>query len=112
MVDTYYNSLIENLLLKLKKMVPYYEDETMDEYKTMGLKDWDKIKDVVDSIYNYEPVEKKLTIMNYFNDKVYPVIKSGRTIKQGFHKIYAVRVDDYQFRNMLSELETLMTYQK
>lgn len=112
MIDNYYNSMIEELVMKLRKMVSVNEPVTMNEYVTMNLKEWNKQREIIDSIYNYEPQGKKLTIMNYYNDKLYPLLTSGIVMKQGFHKLYGVRIDNYDFKKMLSEIETLTTYQK
>ena len=113
MIDNYYNNMIENLLPRLRNMVSVNEPGTMDQYKTMNLKEWNRFKEVVDSVKNYSPNSgKKNLIMNYFNDTVYPLLDSGKTMKQGFHKLQAIRIDDFDFRQMLDKLETLMTSQK
>ena len=113
MIDNYYNNMIENLLPRLRNMVSVNEPGTMDQYKTMNLKEWNRFKEVVDSVKDYSPAGgKKNLIMNYFNDTVYPLLDSGKIMKQGFHKLQAIRIDDFDFRQMLDKLETLMTSQK
>ena len=42
MIDNYYNSMIEELVMKLRKMVSVNEPVTMNEYVTMNLKEWNK----------------------------------------------------------------------
>ena len=113
MIDNYYNSMIENLLPRLKNMVSVNEPGTMDQYKTMNLKEWNRFKEVVDSVKEYVPSDgKRNQIMTYYNETVYPLLDSGRLMKQGFHKYQAIRIDDFDFRQMLNKLETLMTSQK
>lgn len=113
MIDNYYNSMIENLLPRLKNMVSVNEPGTMDQYKTMNLKEWNRFKEIVDSVKDYKPVDGKYNqIMTFYNDTVYPLLDNGKVMKQGFHKYQAIRIDDFDFRQMLSKLETLMTSQK
>ena len=113
MIDNYYNSMIENLLPRLKNMVSINEPGTMDQYKTMNLKEWNRFKEIVDSVKDYKPADGKYNqIMTYYNDTIYPLLDSGKQMKQGFHKMQAIRIDDFDFRQMLNKLEILMTSQK
>ena len=69
--------------------------------------------EIVDSVKDYKPADGKYNqIMTYYNDTIYPLLDSGKVMKQGFHKYQAIRIDDFDFRQMLSKLETLMTSQK
>jgi len=112
MADLLYNNMIEGIVLTLKKMVPVNEPGTMEQYKTMPLKDWDKFKGQVDAVKNYVPASGKLNkLMEYFNDTLYPLLNSGKIMKMGLmKKAYGVRVDDYDFRQMLSKIDTLMQF--
>lgn len=112
MADLLYNNMIEGIVLTLKKMVPVNEPGTMEQYKTMPLKDWDKFKGQIDAVKNYVPASGKLNkLMEYFNETLYPLLNSGKIMKMGLmKKAYGVRVDDYDFRQMLSKIDTLMQF--
>ncbi len=106
MQDNYYNHMISSLLPNLKQMITLNEPGTMDEYKTMPLKDWEKINVMVESLKDYTlPNGKKNQLMTYYSETLYPMLASGRMIKQGFKKLYGIRVDDFDFRQMLSKCE-------
>ena len=107
MQDNYYNHMISSLLPSLKQMLTLNEPGTMDEYKIMLTKDWDKLTIMVESLKDYTlPSGKKNQLMNYYTDSVYPVLVSGRLIKQGFKKFYGIRIDDFDFRQLLSKCES------
>ena len=109
MQDNYYNHMISSLLQGLKQMTTLDEKGTMDQYKTMNVKDWDKLAVYVDSLNDYTmPNGKKNQLMKYYSENIYPVISSGNVIKQGFKKLYAVRIDDYDFRQLISKCESLI----
>ncbi len=109
MQDNYYNHMISSLLPDLKKMLTINESGTMDEYKTMPIKDWEKLTVMIDSLKDYSlPTGKKNALMTYYSDKLYPVLVSGRQIKQGFKKLYGIRIDDFDFRQMISKCESLI----
>ena len=109
MQDNYYNHMISTLLPNLKQMLTLNEPGTMDQYKTMPIKEWDKLTVMIDSLKDYTLSNgKKNQLMNFYSDKVYPVLISGRQIKQGFKKLYAIRVDDFDFRQLISKCESLI----
>ena len=109
MQDNYYNHMISSLLPNLKQMLTLNETGTMDEYKTMQTKEWDKLTVMIESLKDYTlPSGKKNQLMQYYSEKLYPILISGRQIKQGFKKLYAIRIDDYDFRQMISKCESLI----
>ena len=106
MQDSYYNHMISSLLPNLKQMLTFNEPGTMDEYKVMNIKDWDKLQIMMDSLKDYTlPSGRKNQLMTYYSDVVYPLLASGRQIKQGFKKLYAIRVDDFDFRQIIAKCE-------
>lgn len=109
MQDNYYNHMISTLLPSLKQMITVNESGTMDEYKTMQIKDWEKLTVMIDSLKDYTlPSGRKNQLMQYYSDKLYPILVSGKQMKQGFKKLYAIRIDDYDFRQILSRCESLI----
>ena len=103
MQDSYYNHMLSTLLPNLKQMLTYNEPGTMDEYKVMSVKDWDKLKVMMDSLRDYTlPSGKKNQLMTYYSDVVYPLLVSGRLVKK---KLYGIRVDDFDFRQIMSKCE-------
>lgn len=107
MQDNYYNHMISTLLPNLKQMLTFNEPGTMDEYKVMQVKDWDKLTVMIESLKDYTlPNGKKNQLMSYYSDILYPVLIGGRPIKQGFKKLYGIRVDDFDFRQMISKCES------
>ena len=106
MQDNYYNHMISTLLPNLKQMLTYNEPGTMDEFKTMPLKEWDKLTVMVESLKDYTLSNgRKNQLMTYYSETLYPLLVSGNQLKQGFKKYYAIRVDDFDFRQMISKCE-------
>ena len=109
MVDLFYNEMMENLVLKLYKFIPIYEKETMDQYETVGLKEWNGIKETIDSIKDYIPENGRANnLMKYYNNTLYPLWISGKIVKSGFKKNYAFKINDGDFREMLRRVDGLM----
>lgn len=107
MQDNYYNHMISTLLPNLKQMLTFNEPGTMEQYKVMPVKEWDKLTVMIGSLKDYTLANgKKNQLMNYYTDNIYPMLVSGRLIKQGFKKLYGIRVDDYDFRQMISKCES------
>ena len=106
MQDNYYNHMISNLLAGIKQMLTYNEPGTMDQFKIMPLKERDKHTIMVDSLKDYTLTSgRKNQLMTYYSENLYPLLTSGTQLKQGFKKYYAIRVDDYDFRQMISKCE-------
>lgn len=109
MVDLLYNHMIENIVPKLYNFIPIYEQGTMDPYETLNLKEWNQIKETVDSIKDYLPDNGRLNnLMKYYNNTIHPLLTNGKIMKSGFKKLYAIKVSDSDFREMLSRVDSLM----
>ena len=109
MVDIFYNHMMENLVDKLYKLIPIYEQGTMEPYETINLKDWNNIKETIDSIKEYVPENgRHNNLMKYYNNTLYPLLISGKIMKSGFKKLYAFKVSDSDFRGMISRVDSLM----
>ena len=109
MVDLFYNEMMENLVLKLYKFIPIYESGTMDQYETVSLKEWNGIKETVDSIKDYLPQNgRPNNLMKYYSSTIYPLLISGKIVKSGLKKTYAFKINDSDFREMLHRLDSLM----
>lgn len=106
MQDNYYNHMISTLLPNLKQMLTFNEPGTMDQFKIMPLKEWDKLTVMVESLKDYTLSNgRKNQLMTYYSETLYPLLSSGNLLKQGFKKYYAIRVDDFDFRQMISKCE-------
>ncbi|MBR4495585.1 MAG: hypothetical protein IKP12_00455 [Acholeplasmatales bacterium] len=109
MVDQFYNHMMENLTSELYKLNTIYEPGTMKEYKVVDLKQWPKLKDTCDSILAYETtIKKSNNLMKYYSEYVYPLINDGKQLKQGFHKYYGFRIDNYDFIQMMQKIDSMM----
>ncbi len=108
MVDQFYNHMMENLTNELYKLNTIYEPGTMKEYKVVDLKQWPKLKDTCDSILAYTTINKTNNLMKYYSEYVYPLISDGKQLKQGFHKYYGFRIDNYDFIQMMQKIDSMM----
>lgn len=107
MRDDYYNHMLTSLLADLKAMVTINEPKTMTQLKTMDVKAWEKTNVLVEGLYAYESnVPDKL--IEFYKYQLYPIISSGTIYKKGFHKYYAIRIDDFDFRMLISNCEKLI----
>lgn len=109
MVDQFYNHMMENLTAELYKLNTIYESGTMKEFKVVDLKQWPSLKKTCDSILEYEAhAPKANNLMKYYSEYVYPLINEGKQLKQGFHKFYGFRIDNYDFIQMMQKIDSMM----
>ena len=108
MQDNYYNYMLEQFLKELREMVTINEQKTMIQYKTIDIKKWQKIEGFVEGLNEYGKDSKVTKPMRYYSDKIYPVLKSGEIKKFGFKKLFAIKIDDFDFRLLLSNCQSLI----
>jgi len=108
MRDEYYNHMLREVLGELKEMVAWNEPKTMVQFKICDPKAWEKTMVQVEGLYKYDDGGYPDRLMTYFNDQVYPVITTGMEMKKGFKKVYAIKIDDFDFRMLLSGCESLI----
>lgn len=103
----YYNHMLENLLFELKKMDSIMESKTIIQYETISIKEWVKIEPFIEPL-KFDGNGKPSMAMDFYTKTIYPVLKSGEEKKFGFKKLFAIRIDDYDFRQMLSKCENII----
>ncbi len=108
MQDNYFNHMLEQFILELREMITVNEPKTMIQYKTMDIKKWQKIEGFVEGLHEYGKETKMTKPMLYYDEKIYPVLKSGEIKKFGFKKLFSIRIDDFDFRMLLSNIENLV----
>ncbi len=111
MQDSYYNHMLETLLRELKEMITVDDKETMEQYKTMPVPTWENIKGFIDPLNEYVLPNsgKKNALMEYYSKKLFPLLKSYEIKKAGlFKKLVFIKVDDFDFRQIILKLEDLM----
>lgn len=110
MQDNYYNHMLETVLRELKEMVTYDDKETMTQYKSIDPKTWSKIEPFFDPLNEYVmPNGKRNNLMKHYTENLYPILKTAEEKKVGFmKKLVLVKVDDYDFRQILYKCDDLM----
>lgn len=106
MQKSYFNYMLEAFLNHLSEMVTINEKTTMIQYKTMPISKWKKKESFIEALYITDG--KKTPAMIEYADKLYPVLKSAIILKQGFKKLAAIKIDDYDFRMIITNLRSLL----